>query len=348
MSSPVSVGKELKTLHGEEQTAQLYESAPPYRELSYYTTRNASERLDSILKSNLSPYQSNDIILTEKNTVETWTPCFTEKNQDKIKRTSKEHTKWTRIPLNEQDVPVQNSVGVTRYKSTPSHNLSLDEQERSSRKTHDEGCSLDIGEDEVCQLEVSDQLSSEVSPRSKRASWLYSLLNDFKRPHRLFLPITKKSTIVPSPSDTPPKKQRSFESLLHRKKPQPIPDSPIVYTRYPVQTEHAIYRLSHQKLSNSHRPLQQQVMISNLMFWYLSISNRKHKIQRGKKHEHVYASTPPSTEKASLDQMYMQKSYYASEAPKNSYQPIKNPYYSVNSLPSGHYYEKGGRTLEKN
>ncbi|KAI9481242.1 MAG: activator of mitotic machinery Cdc14 phosphatase activation C-term-domain-containing protein, partial [Benjaminiella poitrasii] len=39
----------------------------------------------------------------------------------------------------------------------------------------------------------------------------------------------------------------------------------------PIHTERAIYRMSHLKLTNSKRPLRDQVMISNLMFWYLSI-----------------------------------------------------------------------------
>ncbi|KAI8075763.1 hypothetical protein BDF21DRAFT_423623 [Thamnidium elegans] len=41
--------------------------------------------------------------------------------------------------------------------------------------------------------------------------------------------------------------------------------------RLPLHVERAIYRLSHMKLADPRRPLQQQVLISNLMFWYLSI-----------------------------------------------------------------------------
>ncbi|WFD26747.1 hypothetical protein MNAN1_001732 [Malassezia nana] len=44
-----------------------------------------------------------------------------------------------------------------------------------------------------------------------------------------------------------------------------------VDVRYPFATERALYRLSHVKLSHPRRPLQQQVVISNLMFWYLSV-----------------------------------------------------------------------------
>ncbi|KDN53364.1 hypothetical protein K437DRAFT_69197 [Tilletiaria anomala UBC 951] len=44
--------------------------------------------------------------------------------------------------------------------------------------------------------------------------------------------------------------------------------------RYPIHVERAVYRLSHIKLANPRRPLYEQVLISNLMFWYLSIINR--------------------------------------------------------------------------
>jgi hypothetical protein len=43
------------------------------------------------------------------------------------------------------------------------------------------------------------------------------------------------------------------------------------HTRLPIHTERAIYRLSHMKLTNPRRPLHDQVTISNLMFWYLSV-----------------------------------------------------------------------------
>ncbi|CAJ0909285.1 17838_t:CDS:2, partial [Entrophospora sp. SA101] len=37
----------------------------------------------------------------------------------------------------------------------------------------------------------------------------------------------------------------------------------------------AIYRLSHIKLANPRRPLHEQVLISNMMFWYLSLINKQ-------------------------------------------------------------------------
>ncbi|KAL1917203.1 uncharacterized protein VTP21DRAFT_4859 [Calcarisporiella thermophila] len=47
------------------------------------------------------------------------------------------------------------------------------------------------------------------------------------------------------------------------------------YQRFPLQVEHAIYQLSHIKLANPRRPLLHQVVISNLMFWYLSLMYRQ-------------------------------------------------------------------------
>ncbi|KAI9025938.1 hypothetical protein CLU79DRAFT_844484 [Phycomyces nitens] len=44
--------------------------------------------------------------------------------------------------------------------------------------------------------------------------------------------------------------------------------------RLPIHVERAVYRLSHYKLENPHRPLRHQVLISNFMFWYLSIINQ--------------------------------------------------------------------------
>lgn len=48
------------------------------------------------------------------------------------------------------------------------------------------------------------------------------------------------------------------------------PDGKYVnFYRLPIHIERAVYRLSHIKLANPRRPLYEQVLISNLMFWYL-------------------------------------------------------------------------------
>ncbi|KAI0039360.1 hypothetical protein FA95DRAFT_1550737 [Auriscalpium vulgare] len=51
------------------------------------------------------------------------------------------------------------------------------------------------------------------------------------------------------------------------------------YSRYPIHVERAIYRLSHIKLANPRRPLYEQVLISNLMFWYLGVINKTQSAQ---------------------------------------------------------------------
>ena len=55
----------------------------------------------------------------------------------------------------------------------------------------------------------------------------------------------------------------------------PSPQAGGPYARYPIHVERAIYRLSHIKLANPRRPLCEQVLISNLMFWYLGVINNK-------------------------------------------------------------------------
>ncbi|CAG8514710.1 1464_t:CDS:2 [Acaulospora morrowiae] len=47
------------------------------------------------------------------------------------------------------------------------------------------------------------------------------------------------------------------------------------YNRLPIHVERSIYRLSHYKLANNRRPLHEQVLISNMMFWYLSLINKQ-------------------------------------------------------------------------
>lgn len=55
----------------------------------------------------------------------------------------------------------------------------------------------------------------------------------------------------------------------------PLPGSGDNWSRFPIHVERAIYRLSHIKLANPRRPLYEQVLISNLMFWYLGVINNK-------------------------------------------------------------------------
>ncbi|KAH7885853.1 hypothetical protein F5I97DRAFT_1829789 [Phlebopus sp. FC_14] len=66
----------------------------------------------------------------------------------------------------------------------------------------------------------------------------------------------------------------SKSSKSYATSPSPQPGMQGAYARYPIHVERAIYRLSHIKLANPRRPLYEQVLISNLMFWYLGVINK--------------------------------------------------------------------------
>ncbi|KAI8645617.1 hypothetical protein BD408DRAFT_440648 [Parasitella parasitica] len=75
------------------------------------------------------------------------------------------------------------------------------------------------------------------------------------------------STIIANNTLLNNKKKRSSRLEI----PPPSERTFFNSNRLPLHVERAIYRLSHMKLADPRRPLQQQVLISNLMFWYLSI-----------------------------------------------------------------------------
>ncbi|PWZ02247.1 hypothetical protein BCV70DRAFT_230393 [Testicularia cyperi] len=81
---------------------------------------------------------------------------------------------------------------------------------------------------------------------------------------------------MPHPTQRPPMhSQLTAGSLLERNElAMQGKNGLYYYSRYPIHIERAVYRLSHIKLANPRRPLYEQVLISNLMFWYLSIINR--------------------------------------------------------------------------
>ncbi|KAJ2495028.1 hypothetical protein GGI11_008585, partial [Coemansia sp. RSA 2049] len=54
--------------------------------------------------------------------------------------------------------------------------------------------------------------------------------------------------------------------------------------RLPIHIERAIYRLASIKLANPRRPLLQQVLLSNMMFWYLELINPRSQQQHQQQH----------------------------------------------------------------
>ncbi|CAO3643357.1 unnamed protein product [Cunninghamella blakesleeana] len=121
---------------------------------------------------------------------------------------------------------------------------------------------------------------------NKRRFSLYS--DSIHNNHKLFSFISIKS-IIPltlSKKSSTKRKKNSKDSSSSSLSP---PSSPPIYEidylenrRLPIQLERGIYRLSHTKLMDYQRPLHQQVIISNLMYWYLSLTNPNIKRQKPK------------------------------------------------------------------
>ncbi|BFZ56650.1 hypothetical protein PYCC9005_003697 [Savitreella phatthalungensis] len=71
-------------------------------------------------------------------------------------------------------------------------------------------------------------------------------------------------------------RQRSASPKRRTPQQSSVNVQPHFYTRYPIQLERAIYRMAHLKLSNSRRPLGQQVVLSNFMYGYLALIGAGH------------------------------------------------------------------------
>ncbi|KAG0209765.1 hypothetical protein BGX33_005345 [Mortierella sp. NVP41] len=86
--------------------------------------------------------------------------------------------------------------------------------------------------------------------------------------------------------------------------------------RMPIQTERAIYRLSHVKLANPRRPLHEQVLISNMMFWYLGVIEQETEIYQQRQQQQGHPQPvpmPPNhspSEQAQQQQQQQQQQLY--------------------------------------
>ncbi|KAJ2664462.1 hypothetical protein IW148_002042 [Coemansia sp. RSA 1199] len=64
-------------------------------------------------------------------------------------------------------------------------------------------------------------------------------------------------------------------SIITPVRPPPTTRTAAGSNRLPIHIERAIYRLASIKLANPRRPLLQQVLLSNMLFWYLELINPK-------------------------------------------------------------------------
>lgn len=89
--------------------------------------------------------------------------------------------------------------------------------------------------------------------------------------------------------------------------PSPSPQPIQGYARYPIHVERAIYRLSHIKLANPRRPLYEQVLISNLMFWYLGVINKTQTQPQTPSAATSQGTTPSANGSADKEQEQMER-----------------------------------------
>ncbi|KAI8886048.1 hypothetical protein K501DRAFT_331484 [Backusella circina FSU 941] len=124
--------------------------------------------------------------------------------------------------------------------------------------------------------------------RQTRKTWSWAFWSDEKSKKKddpsslLIAPVKPRPSKSSEPSFSG--KRFAFSHLFSRKTKSSLlntitsPDPPkdfqlnrMLMSRLPLHMERAVYKLSHMKLANPRRPLHEQVLISNHMFWYLSI-----------------------------------------------------------------------------
>lgn len=125
---------------------------------------------------------------------------------------------------------------------------------------------------------ILSRVQSVAFPReqSKRQKSLKLLLQPFLEQFNLF----NRDQHNKQQTATEKKKKPSLRGLIprslslkkwsnRRQKPEEV--AVVSSNRLPLAVERAVYQMSHAKLANPQRPLYHQVLISNFMFWYLSI-----------------------------------------------------------------------------
>jgi hypothetical protein len=147
------------------------------------------------------------------------------------------------------------------------------------------------------------------------------------------------STVTSANIEEQGKKKRSSRLEI----PPPSQRTFFNTNRLPLHVERAIYRLSHIKLANPKRPLSQQVLISNLMFWYLSIQQNDHQLQQqqmlANEHGLTLETIAPLTPKK-MGNSKMSRLIHSAKKKKGELVPIKsskhNVQFNLPSIPTHH------------
>lgn len=123
------------------------------------------------------------------------------------------------------------------------------------------------------ETSTDDGVKKEEAPKEKESTGFFTSL----------FGAGKRKAEAESAASPPDLSSREASPDILRQLPPPPPTASgmmlpsgkyVNFYRLPIHVERAVYRLSHIKLANPRRPLYEQVLISNLMFWYLSVINK--------------------------------------------------------------------------
>ncbi|TGZ78467.1 hypothetical protein EX30DRAFT_373834 [Ascodesmis nigricans] len=115
----------------------------------------------------------------------------------------------------------------------------------------------------------SDRKSRSEDKKEKDSSGIFSFLRKKSTGHSG----SSSSNLDPSSSQQPTARDRKSTQASRSRETSPHPVKNVEtmgWTRFELNIERAIYRLSHLKLANPRRPLHQQVLLSNFMYSYLA------------------------------------------------------------------------------
>ncbi|KAF9986346.1 40S ribosomal protein S4 [Modicella reniformis] len=123
------------------------------------------------------------------------------------------------------------------------------------------------------------------------------------------------------------------------------------YNRFPIHIERAIYRLSHVKLANPRRPLHEQVLISNMMFWYLGVIQQQQQqhqqqqaeMQRQQQEAQLQKEGNKGSDKEDSKESKSKKPKKRKSQKKKN--PQRSPSNSVENVTKGPEYDKQQRNV---
>ncbi|KAG0741749.1 hypothetical protein G6F60_004884 [Rhizopus arrhizus] len=219
------------------------------------------------------------------------------------------HRRGARTNFKKNASTVQRPPLTSRKSESDSYSLSpegvtlVDECAVANQEEEQEQIAIETKE-EVKELGIAKRESepkmtrSVSSSSSRRSAWSWSFWSEEKSKKNKVDPIEPNEMKRTSKSTDIPSRRFTLSSLFSRKSktnnstnnnnqllqhqniieekdgpsvPKDFQLNRMYMTRLPLHVERAIYKLSHVKLANPRRPLKEQVLISNLMFWYLSV-----------------------------------------------------------------------------